>query len=467
MIQQGATTTVEIERFGDKGKSIAHVDGLAIMVNGGVPGDKVVIKIRRKKRRYAEAEIVKVLTPSKLRTDPRCQHFGTCGGCKWQHVEYEAQLEAKRTGIHDALERMGKVVDPVVHKPVGAKEIYYYRNKMEYSFGSRRWLTYAEIESGVRFDVSVYGGFHVSGNYEKILDLNECHLQDTISYEVLAEVRALARAEGWTAWDVRDQTGFLRHLVVRTSASSGEVMINLVTNGANDERMLLVDNLLKKKYPRVSTFVNTINTGLAQTSYGEETIVRFGSGKIVDKIGKYSFEISPAAFFQTNTAQAEQLYNAVLQVTNLQPDDHVYDLYCGAGTISLYVSEFVKRVTGVEVIKSAVDNAISNVKLNDVKNCDFVLGDMLKVLNAGFFEEHGKPDVVIVDPPRSGMHPKVVQRLSDLRPAKLVYVSCNPRTQARDIELFGDGWHVGESQPVDMFPHTHHVENVVLMTPRT
>lgn len=466
MIKRGETATVDIERFGDRGKSIAHIDNMAVMVNGGVPGDKAVIKIRRKKRRYAEAEIVEVLEGSAMRTDPRCSHFGTCGGCKWQHVAYEAQLEAKRQSVEDALSRLGGIANPVVHAPVPAEDIYYYRNKMEYSFGNRRWLTYKEIESKVRFDESVYGGFHVSGNYEKILDLKECHLQDLISHQILEDVRAVARREDWTAWDVRNQTGFLRHLVIRTSADTGDVMVNLVTNGFVEDRVSMVSDLLKTRYPRVSTFVNTINTGLAQTAYGEETRLIFGSGTIVDRIGKYTFEISPGSFFQTNTRQAERLYDKILEVADLKSTDHVYDLYCGGGTISLYLSEYVDTVIGVEVIKSAIENAEANVKRNEVSNCRFILGDMLKVITPDFFDHHGKPDVLILDPPRAGIHPKVVQRISDLRPEKIVYVSCNPRTQARDIQLMGDGWEVGPSHPVDMFPHTHHIENVLLLTPR-
>lgn len=466
MIKRGETATVEIERFGDRGKSIAHVDRLAIMVNGGVPGDKAVIKVRRKKRRYAEADIVEVLENSPMRTDPRCGHFGTCGGCKWQHVEYQAQLEAKRQSVEDALSRLGGIKDAIVHPPVAADEIYYYRNKMEYSFGNRRWLTYKEIESGVRFDESVYGGFHVSGNYEKILDLNECHLQDPISYEILEDVRRLAKEQGWTAWDVRNQTGFLRHLVIRTSAQTGDVMVNIVTNGAETDRMTLVSDLLRKEHPRVTTFVNTINTGLAQTAYGERTDTIFGPGTIIDRIGKYEFEISPGSFFQTNTRQAEKLYDVILDVADLKSEDLVYDLYCGGGTISLYLSEYVREVIGVEVIESAVENAKANIRHNNVSNCTFILGDMLKVITPGFFEEHGNPDVIVLDPPRAGIHPKVVQRLSDLRPDKIVYVSCNPRTQARDLQLMGDNWETGPSQPVDMFPHTHHIENVLLLTPR-
>ncbi|NND72479.1 MAG: 23S rRNA (uracil(1939)-C(5))-methyltransferase RlmD [Rhodothermales bacterium] len=464
MLQRQSILDVSIERFGDRGKSIAHLDGFTIMVTGGVPGDRLKVRIVRKKRRYAEAEIVEVLTPSPLRTEAKCAHFGVCGGCKWQHVKYESQLQAKRDSVRDAMQRIAMIPDAVVEESVGADEIYYYRNKMEYSFGSKRWLTRAEIGTDIKFEDSVYGGFHVSGNYSKVLDISQCHLQDPISYELLEAIRSHARRKGWSAWDVRTTTGYLRYLVVRTTTASDDVLVNLVTTGFDDDKISEVTSLLQEHFPRVSTFVNTSNTGVAQTAYGDANVV-FGPGNIVDRIGKYEFEISPQAFFQTNTKQAGRLYEVVLGVGQFAPGDHVYDLYCGAGSISLYLSEYVERITGIEVIASAIENARANATRNGVDNCTFVQGDMLKVLNDDFVSRHGRPDVIVVDPPRSGMHPRVVERLSALRPEKLVYVSCNPRTQARDIELLGSGWTTGPSHPVDMFPHTHHVENVMLLTP--
>lgn len=432
-----------------------------------VPGDRVRARVYKKKKSYAEAEITEILEPSALRTEPRCFYFGTCGGCKWQHVDYPAQLDAKTQSVREALQHTGGFADVQVEPAIGSEKVYFYRNKMEFSFSASRWLTREEIDSGREFDTDFALGLHAPGTFDKVLDLHECHLQSPTSRELVNGMRVLAKEQGWMPWHIRNHTGFLRHLVIRTGERTGEIMVNLVTNGFDAKRMDLAAEFLRREFPQVTTFVNTINTGKAQTAFGEEIRTIFGSGVINDRIGSYRFEIAPNAFFQTNTAQAETLYDVAKDFAELQPDDLVYDLYCGAGTISIYFANAVRHVVGIELIDEAVRNARANAVANDVPNCTFVTGDMVELFGPEFVEEHGKPDVLVVDPPRAGMHPKVVERVAELGPERFVYVSCNPQTQARDLEMLNRAYRVESVQPVDLFPHTHHVENVIKLRRKT
>ncbi len=460
-LKRGAEVELAIEKFADRGKSLARLDGYVVFVAGAVPGDRVRARVFKSKKKYAEARLLDVLEPSPLRTEPRCFYFGSCGGCKWQHVAYTAQLEAKRQSVQEALIHHGHLEDVEVRPPLGAESIYFYRNKMEFSFSTHRWLTPKEIATGEQFDTGFALGLHVPGNFYKVLDLDECHLQSELSVEIVNGVREFVRMRDWKPWNIRSHEGFLRHLVIRQGTHTGETMVNLVTNGYDRARMNELAVYLQMEIPRVTTFVNTINTGVAQTAYGEAIHTVFGPGVIHDKIGPYRFEIAPNAFFQTNTRQAERLYEVARDFAGLQPDDLVYDLYCGAGTISLFVAGQARRVVGVELVKEAVDNARANAEANGAENCTFVSGDMLKVFTPDFIDEHGKPDVLIADPPRAGIHPKVVKQIARLRPERFVYVSCNPLSQARDLALLQDTYTVEAVQPVDLFPHTHHVENVV------
>lgn len=432
-----------------------------VFVPWAVPGDRIRARISRAKKSYAEARLEEIIHPSPLRTEPRCFYFGTCGGCKWQHVEYAAQLQAKTDSVRDALQRAGGLPDVVVRPAIGSDSVYFYRNKMEFSFSAARWLTREEIESGREFDTNFALGLHVPGHFDKVLDLHECHLQSPLSHEIVNDVRVFAKEHDWQPWDIRKHRGFLRHLVIRTGERTDEVMVNLVTNGFDEERMDLLSRHLQSVFPAVTTFVNTINTSKAQTAFGEEIRTIFGPGVIRDRIGPYTFEIAANAFFQTNTTQAERLYEVARNFADLRPDDVVYDLYSGAGTISIFLAKEVSRVVGVELIEDAVANARANATANDVQNCTFVSGDMLDVFDREFIEEHGAPDVLVVDPPRAGLHPKVASRIAALGPERFVYVSCNPQTQARDLAMMKDAYRVEAAQPVDLFPHTHHVENVV------
>lgn len=464
-IRRGEEIELTLEKFADRGKSLTRVGGYVVFVAGAVPGDRILAKVFKRKKSFAEARLLEVLEPSPLRTEPRCEYFNSCGGCKWQHVQYDAQLEMKRGAVAEALSHQGgfdlQALGIEVRPTIGADATYFYRNKMEFSFASKRWLTDWEIASGEELDRDFALGLHVPGRFDKVLDLKACYLQSEWSARLVNGVRGFAKENGWEPWDVRNLTGYLRHLVIRTPEHTDEKMVVIVTSREDSERMALFAEFLRRDFPEVTTLVNTINSTPAQTAFGEKMINVFGPGVVHDKFGPHTFEIAANAFFQTNTKQAEKLYEVAAEFADLKPDDLVYDLYCGAGTISLFVSGRVQRVLGVELIKEAVANAKANAAANGVENCTFVAGDMLKLFTPAFVEEHGRPDVIIVDPPRAGMHPKVVKQIARLKPERMVYVSCNPQTQARDLEQLGDAYCLEAVQPVDLFPHTHHVENVV------
>lgn len=460
-MKRGDIVELRVEKFADRGKSLARVEGYVVFIDGAVPGDVVQARIGKQKRSFAEARVQTLLEASPLRTDPACTYFGTCGGCKWQHVAYEAQCEAKAQSVADALAFHGGFEGLEVLPTVPSPSTYGYRNKMEFSFGARRWLTEAEMASGETFDRSFALGLHVPGRFDQVLDIYECRLQPEIGTRLLNAVRDLAKAEGWAPWNVKRQSGYLRHLVLRMPAHTGELMVNLVTSWHEPDRMAVLADALRSRFPEVTTLVNTINSGVAQTAFGEEAHVVFGPGVVHDRIGRFTFQLAANAFFQTNTVQAERLYEAARQAAALEPEDLVYDLYCGAGAISLFISDDVRHVVGVELIEEAVENARVNARENGVENCTFVAGDLMRAFTGDFVRRHGRPDVLIVDPPRAGMHPKVVRRIGELRPERFVYVSCNPMTQARDLKELGDIYTIERVVPVDLFPHTHHVESVV------
>lgn len=466
MLKRGSEIELTVDKVADRGKSLTRIDGYVVFIPGGIPGDRLRVRITRAKKKFAEAVTLEVLDPSPNRIDPKCTHFGVCGGCKWQHMDYPTQLTAKRESVADALRRGGGLPDVHVEEVIGADPIYRYRNKMEFSFSAERWLTAEEIESGIPIDRSFALGLHVPGNFAKVLDLSECHLHSEKGELLMNRVRQFSREKGWHPWHIRNHTGYLRHLVLRKSANTDDFMVNLVTNGFDEERINDFAALLQDEFKSVTTFVNTINTGVAQTAFGEEIRTIFGAGVIHDKIGRFTFEIAPNAFFQTNTHQAERLYQVAASFADLKKTDHVYDLYSGAGTISIFIADQVKRVTGVELIEAATENARRNAAANGVTNVSFITGDMMKLFREDFIAEHGKPDVLIVDPPRAGMHPKVVEQIIRMRPKRFVYVSCNPISQAKDLSLMKDTFEIETVQPVDLFPHTYHIENVVKLRAR-
>ena len=401
-----------------------------------------------------------------MRTDPICRYFGVCGGCKWQNLAYEHQLGAKHESVVSAFEHHGGFTGLDIPKVRGADEPFRYRNKMEFSFSANRWLTDWEIASGDSFDKDFALGLHAPGRFDKVLDLSSCDLVPESVMPIVNSIRSLALEEGWKAWHIRKHQGYLRHLVVRISKRTGQMMLNLVTSAQLDDRIERLAEHIKQNHPEVTTFLNTINSGPAQVAVGETSNVIFGPGIIEEKLGRFTFEIGPNTFFQTNTEQAERLYGIALDFASLSAGDHVYDLYCGCGSISLFASESAGRVTGIELIPEAVEAAGRNAERNGVENCTFVVGDMLKTFTDDFVTTHGAPDVVIVDPPRAGLHPKVARRLSRLKAARIVYVSCNPLSQARDLAELNSYYRIERIQPVDLFPQTHHVENVVLLEHR-
>jgi len=462
-LKKGSIVELEIEKFADKGKSLSRLDGYVVFVAGAVPGDKITARVFKKRKKFAEAALVDILEPSPLRTDPKCKYFLTCGGCKWQHVDYQAQLDAKRQSVQDAFEHHGGFESVEVLGTIGAEETYYYRNKMEFSFSAGRWLTPDEISSGDEFDTSFALGLHVPGNFAKVLDLTECHLQSELSASIVNGVRAFALKKDWKPWHPRKHVGYLRHLVIREARNTDELMINLVTSHYDIDRIKVFSKFLKKEFPQVTTLVNTINSTPAQTAFGSEMHTVFGDGVIHDRIGDATFEIASNAFFQTNTVQAEILYKVAAEFAELKPDDLVYDLYSGAGTITCYLAPHVKHVVGVELIEEAVQNARRNAEDNKIENVSFVTGDMLRLFNSSFIAKHGTPNVLIVDPPRAGLHPKVVAQIAALAPDRFVYISCNPLTQARDLAMMSEVYDVEKVQPVDLFPHTHHIESVALL----
>ena len=474
--KRGAEIELVLEAFADRGKSLARLGasedrrGYVVFVAGAVPGDRVRARVFKRKSGFAEARMLELLEPSPLRTAPRCEYAQACGGCKWQHVEYAAQLAMKGEQAVGALARAGvDLAAADVRAPLGADDrdgsggTYYYRNKMEFSFAAQRWLTDWEIASGETLDTDFALGLHVPGRFDKVLDLKACYLQSAWSARLVNAVRDFAKANGWKPWHAHEHRGYLRILAVRQSAHTDDRMVNLVTSGHKPERMEAFAAFLQAEFPEVTTLVNTINSGVAQTAFGEAVHTVFGPGTIRDTIGPHTFEIASNAFFQTNTVQAERLYAVAREFAHLEPTDVVYDLYCGAGTISLFVADAVERVVGVELVEEAVENARASAEANGVDNCAFVAGDMLKLFRPEFVAEHGRPDVLIVDPPRAGLHPKVVGQIAHLRPERIVYVSCNPATQARDLAMLLEAaaYTVEAVQPVDMFPHTHHVESVV------
>ena len=465
-VQRGDLVDLDIEKFADKGKSLARVDGYVVFVEGAVPGDRVKAYVHRAKSNYAEAKLDTLLEPSDLRVEPRCRYAEACGGCTWQHVDYEAQLEAKRQSVAEALEHQTDFADVEVRPPLGSPKQFFYRNKMDFDFSADRWLTSEEIDSGKDFDTDFALGLHVPGDFHKVLDLQECHLHSELSVRLVNGIRDFVKGQGWAPWDIRDQEGFLRHLVLRTGEHTGDCMVNLVTYGAPMERIAAVADFLQNDFPEVTTFIHTNHTGKSQNPEGDEQVV-FGPGVIYDEIGDYRFEISPGAFFQPNTLQAERLYEVARDFADLRPTDRLYDLYCGAGTISLFMSEYVDEVVGAELVEDAVANARTNAEMNGVDNCTFVSGDLKELFTDDFVDTHGRPDVLIVDPPRAGMHKDVVAQIAELAPERFVYVSCNPQTQVRDLERLRDTYRIDAVQPVDMFPHTPHVENVVSLRART
>ncbi len=474
-LKRGEEAVVEVEAAAFKGKGVARHNGMAIFIPGAVPGDRVKVRITKRKKSYREARILEMLDPSEDRIKPRCRHASTCGGCTWQQLPYEKQLEYKEQQVRDHMERIGKLDPSIVETIIGCDEEFYYRNKMEYSFGTRRWLSRDEIEKDEYVDDKGFAaGLHAPGRFDKILDLQECHLQHPVSFRILDQVRSWCIENGVPAYDTKAHSGFMRHLVVRTSKANNELMVNLVTNGEDDHIVGKLASHLLNHFSEITTILNNINDQRNPTAIGHTEKVLSGSGYITDSIGPWSFRISANSFFQTNTSQAGKLYKIARSFClddemsskeiGSQPKKLIYDLYCGVGSISLYLSDIAKKVVGIELSDVAVDNARINALLNETENVHFLTGDMKDTLNDELINQHGMPDCLVTDPPRAGMHPDVVDRICRLKLPRVVYVSCNPSTQARDLKTLSEVYQVDQVQPVDMFPQTWHIESVARLS---
>lgn len=464
-LKKGEIVDLKVESTAFKGKGVAKYDGIAVFVPGTAPGDLVKARIIKKKKKFREAKLIEVLEPSPLRIKPKCSHANVCGGCTWQHISYKDQLSFKEQHVRDHIQRIAELDPGIVQPIIGCDREFYYRNKMEYSFATRRWLTREEINRDEYVDDNQFSaGLHAPGRFDKILNLNECHLQDPVSFEILDFVRSYCIQHDIPAFNNRENEGFIRHLVIRNSHFTDDFMVNLVTFKDEPELVGKMADQLLEKFPVITTIVNNVNDQPNPTAVGRFEHVIHGPGYIVDRIGNHSFKIHANAFFQTNTRQAEKLYSVARQYTGLESGGHLFDLYCGVGTLSLYMADIADKVTGIEIVDVAVENANFNAKENGVENAEFVLGDMKDTFNSEFLEKNGHPDCVITDPPRAGMHPDVVEQLSNLSVNRLVYVSCNPSTMARDLKILKEFYTVDSVQPVDMFPQTYHIEAVAKLT---
>lgn len=456
---------VEITGVAAEGKSIARVDDMVVFIPYGAPGDVVNIKLDKKKRSYAEAHIVDMVKPSPDRVTPACEHFGVCGGCKWQHIPYESQLRYKRDQVVDALTRIAKVEIPEVNPTLGSKETFCYRNKLEYTFSCKCWITFEDLRSGREIANRNALGFHIPGAFDKVLDIKKCWLQDDLSNRIRLFVRQYALAKGYEFYDIKAQQGLMRTLMVRI-ASTGEVMLIVVFARPEQEKIDDLMGAIAAEFPEITSLLYVVNQKVNDTIADQEVITYRGRDYINEEMEGLQFRIGPKSFYQTNSLQAYELYKVARRMACLKPDDLVYDLYTGTGTIANFVARQVKKVVGIEYVPEAIADAKLNSEVNGIDNTIFFAGDMKDVLTDGFIAEHGRPDVMIIDPPRAGMHEDVVNVILNARPERIVYVSCNPATQARDLALMDSLYRVEEVQPVDMFPHTHHVENVVRMTRR-
>lgn len=453
---------VKIEKIAAEGKSIAYIDDKVLFVPNTVPGDVVDVQVTRKRKNFMEGFVTQVRQLSDLRTTPACSHFGICGGCKWQNLPYEKQLAFKQQEIIDNLQRIGKVELHGIHPIIGSAQQLYYRNKLEFTFSSKRFLTREEIGSDADIERTPALGFHVPGLFDKVVDIDHCYLQGEPSNEIRNFIKAHALKEGLSFYNIREQNGFLRTLIIRT-ASTGEIMVTIAF-GHEDvtarERLL---NSLVEKFPQITSLMYVINEKLNDTLTDQDIICYYGRDHIFEQMEDLKFKIGPKSFYQTNSEQAYNLYSQTRTLAGLTGNEIVYDLYTGTGTIANFVARNAAKVIGVEYVPEAIEDARVNSSINGITNTVFYAGDMKDVLNAEFIERHGRPDIIITDPPRAGMHPDVVQTILNAAPKRIVYVSCNSATQARDLQLLDVAYKVCAVQPVDMFPHTHHVENIVLL----
>lgn len=454
---------IRLVSAGSKGIAVGRTEeGKTVLVCGAVPGDLVNVRVKKSKSNYYEAEMIEILEKSPFRVEPKCIHFGVCGGCKWQNLSYEKQLDVKQDEVFNNIKRIGGLEDFETLPILGSEEHYFYRNKMEFSFSNARWLTQYEISSEENFGNRDALGFHIPGMWSKILDLKECLLQEDPSNAIRLAVKNYAVKNGLEFFDVREQKGFLRTMMLRQN-SKGEWMVLFQLYREEQENRKNLFEFLLSEFPQIKTLVYCINSKQNDSIYDQDVQTYFGEGFLMEEMDGLQFKIGPKSFFQTNYKQALELYRKTLEFADLKGDEVVYDLYTGTGTIAQYVARNAKQVIGIESVPEAIEAAKEHAKLNGLENCTFYCGDMKAIFNDEFLENHPKADVLITDPPRDGMHQKVVEQILKLAPEKIVYVSCNSATQARDLALMKEQYKLVKILPVDMFPQTHHVENIALL----
>ncbi|MCJ8211277.1 23S rRNA (uracil(1939)-C(5))-methyltransferase RlmD [Mucilaginibacter sp. RS28] len=452
---------ISVIDIAEEGKGVGKADELVLFIEKAVPGDVADVEVYRKKKNFGEAKIINLIHASEYRTQPFCEHFGTCGGCKWQHMTYAAQLQFKQKTVADALGRLAKIdvanMLPIVASPADR----YYRNKLEFTFSNKRWLNDGENRSDEPVNMDALG-FHIPGRFDKILDIQHCYLQQDPSNDLRNKLRDFCKQQGISFYNLKHHEGALRNLIIRT-AVTGELMVIVVFAYVEQEQINQVMSFVDATFPEITSLLYIVNQKKNDTIFDQEVIAWKGPEYIHEEMNSIRFRIGPKSFYQTNAIQAQRLYEIAREFAGFKGDELVYDLYTGAGTIANFIAGHVKEVVGVEYVPSAIEDAKINSAINQITNTKFYAGDMKDVLNAEFVAEHGKPDVIITDPPRAGMHPDVVARLMEIEAEKIVYVSCNPATQARDMLVLKEKYDSVKIQPVDMFPHTQHVENVMLL----
>ena len=456
---------LQITTLAAEGKAMGKHENQVVFVPMTLPGDVVDVQIRKHHRRYMEGTVVRFVEKSPLRVEPFCQHFGTCGGCKWQNLPYEEQLKQKRQQVEDQLVRIGHLDIPEVMPCLGSERTREYRNKLEFTFADKRWLTYEEVASGADIAAEPAVGFHIPGCFDKVLDIEKCHLQVDLSNKIRLAAKHFCIENGYSFHNARAHEGLMRTMVVRT-ASTGEVMVIVVFNENDTERINALMSHLQSLFPEITSLIYMINEKWNDSLGDREPICFAGKDHIIEEMEGLKFKVGPKSFYQTNSEQAYELYKVTRKFADLKEDDILYDLYTGTGTIANFCARRAKKVVGVEYVPEAIEDAKINSAINNIDNTTFYAGDMKDVLSDSFVARNGQPDVIILDPPRAGVDEKVLEVIKRAAPERMVYVSCNPSTQARDLAILSDMYEILAVQPVDMFPHTHHVENVVKLRKR-
>lgn len=461
---------VDIIDAGAEGKAVARVDDRVVFVPFAAPGDVVDVQVIKRRKKYYEGIITALHKKSEYRTEPRCEHFGLCGGCKWQHLDYENQKQFKQQQVKDSLERIAKVAFPGINAIIGADKPFFYRNKLEFTFSNKRWLTEADLKKQEEESLDMHAlGFHLPGKFDKILDIQYCYLQKEPSNDIRNSVKKFAVENEMSFYNAREQEGLLRNLMIRTS-STGELMVVIIFGEDDEAKINLLMEFVGEKFPEITSLMYVVNLKKNDSIHDLDVKLFKGKDHLLEIMQparegqpELQYKVGPKTFYQTNPEQAYKLYKTAHDFADFQGNEKVYDLYTGTGAIALFIARSVGKVIGIEAVEEAVAHAKKNAEENGITNVEFHCGDMAKLLDVNFIAEQGKPDVIVTDPARAGMHPKVVKQILEAAPEKIVYVSCNPATQARDLALLDEKYEIKKVQPVDMFPQTHHVENVVLL----